>query len=94
MHARLNPILQGDLIAVMACTAIEWLFYQVVNNNAYKHGKQSEELVLRLWNTKQLAYFSKVATTVVLKYHAKVTSSVYSDTVNSGLHNLPVTWIA
>ena len=53
MHARLNPILQGGdivqcLIAVMACTAIEWLFYQVINNNSYKHGKQSEELVPRL----------------------------------------------
>ena len=50
MHAHLNPVLEGDnivqcLIAVMACTAIEWLFYQVINNNAYKHGKQSEELV-------------------------------------------------
>ena len=32
----------------------------------------------------------------VLKYHAKVTSNgnVYSNTVNSGLHSLPVTWIA
>ena len=50
MHFHLNPILQGDdkaqcLITVMACTAIKWLFYQVVNNNAYKHGKQSKELV-------------------------------------------------
>ena len=54
MHALLNPILQGDntvkwLIAVMACTAIEWLFfYQVVDNNAYKHRKQREELVSQL----------------------------------------------
>ena len=70
------------IIAVMANTAIEWLFYQVINNNAYKHGKQSEELVPRLWNTKQLAYFSEVATTVVLKHHMKVSSSVYSDTVS------------
>ena len=53
MHACLNPILQGDdtaqcLITVTARTAIEWLFYQVINNNAYKHGKQSEELVPKL----------------------------------------------
>ena len=53
MHVRLNLILQDDdkvqcLIAVMASTSIKWLFYQVVNNNAYKHGKQSEELVPRL----------------------------------------------
>ena len=50
MHACLNLILQGDdkvqcLITVIAYTAIKWLFYQVVNNNAYKHGKQSKELV-------------------------------------------------
>ena len=47
MHVRLNPILQDDdkvqcLIAVMACTTIEWLFYQVVNNNAYKHGNKAK----------------------------------------------------
>ena len=53
IHAGLNPILQGDdkgqcLIVVMVYTVIKWLFYQVVNNNAYKHGKQSEELVPRL----------------------------------------------
>ena len=53
MHTRLNLILEGDdkvhyLIAVMASTSMKWLFYQVVNNNAYRHGKQSEELVPRL----------------------------------------------
>ena len=53
MHARLNPILQGDdkvqcLIAVMAYTVIKWLFYQVINNNACKHGKQNEKLVPQL----------------------------------------------
>ena len=50
MHACLNLILQGDdkvqcLIAIMVCTVIKWLFYQ---DNAYKHGKQSEELAPRL----------------------------------------------
>ena len=53
MHARLNPILQGDnkvqcLITVMAFTTIKWLFYQVINNNAYKHEKQNVELVPQL----------------------------------------------
>ena len=98
MHTHLNLIMLGYkvqcLIAVMASTSIKWLFYQVVNNNAYKHGKQSEELVPWLLNSKQLAYVSKVVTTVVLKYHAKVTSSVCSDSVNIGLHSLLVTQIA
>ena len=53
MLACLNLILQGDdivqcLITVMACTAIKWLFYQVINNNVYKYGKQNKELVPRL----------------------------------------------
>ena len=55
---------------------IKWLFYQVVNKNAYKQGKQSEELVPQLRNSKELTYFSKVVTTIILKYHIKATSSV------------------
>ena len=60
-------------------TAIKWFFYRDVNNNAYKHRKQSEELVPQLWNTKQLVYFStsKVVTTTVLKHHAEVPYSIY-----------------
>ena len=39
--------------------------------------------------------FSKASTTVGLKHHTKVTSSLYTNApANSGLNSSPVTWTA